>query len=161
MEFATAYKIPYDAVTGLLGAAIPIRRLFRKPICKFWNYVDEHSLWKKDYCGDPLTLAIMLRFIKERHRIDLLNSVLNNVAASLTQRRESEHLFFDNDQKNDCLEKLAALDVDQTEWELFCVRYCRDVGVDETGARERREALGFLVECLAQVDEEHSVLLIG
>jgi len=142
MEFSTAYKLPNKAVTGLLGAAIPIRRLFRKPIYKFWEYVDEHSSWQKDYCGEPLSIEIMLHFIKDKHKIDLLNSVLNKVAASLTQRREADHLFFDNDQRVNFLDKLVALDIDQAKLECFCSVYCRDICLSETSARENIEALG-------------------
>jgi hypothetical protein len=121
-SIAQATLIPKDRLYHVVGAALPKRRLFRKPVDEFDQVLEQESLCRTNFTDTGAVLATVLSYLDD-NGIGLLTSELEAHAASISTARQSTCFIFTNAQREALGAKLASLQVDHDSlrqyWEDF------------------------------------------
>lgn len=90
-QLASFTELPVKAVQLLIPAAILQRRLFRKPVSKFQEYLDQHGTGLGGFKADGFFILVVLKYLREVSGINLFdaNHGLALMARSLTKHQST------------------------------------------------------------------------
>lgn len=100
-QLANFTELPTKAVQLLIPAAMVKRRLFRKPVSKFQDYLDRHGKDLGGFDADGFFIVLVLMYLREFAGINLLdaNPGLALMAQSLTKHQDTFFTFFSEEDR--------------------------------------------------------------
>lgn len=101
-QLASFTLLPKEAVRHLIPAAMPRKRLFKKPEYRFNEYLQTHGRDLGGFeDGDGFYIILVLLYLREFCKINLLdgNEGLTLMAGALSKHQGSAFAFFTEDEK--------------------------------------------------------------
>jgi hypothetical protein len=153
----TPRKLPKATLAGLRDVAVPKKRLFRRPIDNFEQYMATHGRALFDVDQSGYVMAVAISYLDERHGIDLTDPEFEPLCRFLVEARQSTFLILTKLHKDKYLSMLSR-EFSQQELRSYYDDFL-EVQEPESG-QAMRESIDVLRRCLLEADE-HSVILLS
>jgi len=158
-QLADFVELPVTAVRLLIPAAMPRRRLFRKPVYVFQEYLNQHGRNLGSFDADGLYIVIVLLYLRQYYGINLLdgNKGLAIMAQTLSKYQGSFFAFFTNE------DRVHSEAVRTVKFEAGKLRqFCEEQGFeyDRYGNISTLQlAASKIADLLAHMKDDHVVLV--
>lgn len=158
-QLASFTELPVRAVQLLIPAALPRRRLFRRPESKFNDYLQEHGKDLEGFGADGFYIVLVLMYLRKFERINLLdaNRGLALMAQSLTKHQDTFFTFFtDEDRERHAAVRAVVFD------ELKLRQLCERDGIEYdlySHLGTMKAAAERIADILSNIKDEYVVLV--
>lgn len=158
-QLASFTLLPVKAVRLLIPAAMVKKRLFRKPVSHFREYLDEHGKDLGVFEADGFYIVIVLLYLRKFCGINLLdaNRGLALMAQSLTKHQDAFFTFFTEDDRVH-QERIRTASLEMAMLKQLCEE--EGIGFDlYNDVGTVRLALHKIADILSRLPDEHVVLV--
>lgn len=158
-QLANFTQLPVKAVQLLIPAAMPRRRLFRKPVYVFQDYLDQHGRDLGTFDADGFYIVIALLYLRKHCGVNLLdgNKGLTLMAQALSKYQGSFFTFFTPDDRQ------YEGQVRGVQFEASKLkRVCEELGAEYelySDLGTLKLAADKIAEVLSQIPDDHVVLV--
>ena len=153
-DFRMIEKIKLQA---LRESASPKKGFFGRIKDNYFTFLDQNSMKLIEYKGSGYLYATLLVYLEE-NGIDLMDSDQNELAAYISEERESTFFIFTEEHKVKYMDKLNPPNFNEEELEQY---YNDFNGTDEDGiGKELINGIAILQKNIKQI-KENSVILLG
>ncbi len=139
-----------EKLDGLSESATPTKRIIRKPVDKYWNFLNKNAEEVCNYKWSGYVLATLLPYLAEVHDIDLMESEYDALSNFLSETRSATHFIFTKSHKDKFLKKLED-EYSEIELEKFFNEFN---GTNEEGiGKAMLDGIKSFHECLSHVED--------
>jgi hypothetical protein len=158
---ASFYLLEKSKLEELVSNAqiIAKKSFFSKKITdNYWDYLTNNSIKLEGLDGSGYIYSNVIVFLQEMKNIDLLGHDMEDVANTLTDKRNSSHFLFSNQQRERFISQLKPSQFSLAELQNFNRDFSEEG--DEETAGLALSAIRLLHKNLGQIQTENHVLLL-
>lgn len=165
-QIAEFFDLPLRAIQhGLLPAAMPRRRLFRKPLYVFDEYLEKHGKRIEGFDTDGTWWLLILMYLQKFERIDLLedDKGLAVMTKALSRYQGGAFTIITHHDRIEYLEKIKQVKIDPEKVKkLLLEEKLSNPESVESDVYSDRGTWNYsyekLVEILQSIEPEHAIL---